>query len=62
MGDVPLGVLGEGWNGKGALTGAQRNRVLQALRQEDVRRRVAEAEAVLREHGGGGEARQPGKK
>ena len=62
MGEVPLGVLGEDWNGKGALTGAQRNRVLQALRQEDVRRRVAEAEAVLREHGGRGEAQQPGKK
>lgn len=61
MGDVPLGVLGEDWNGKAPLTGAQQNRVRQALRQEDVRRRVAEAEAVLREHGGG-EARQPGKK
>lgn len=62
MGDVPLGVLGADWNGKAPLTGAQRNRVLQALRAEDVRRRIAEAEAVLREHGGGGETRQPGKK
>lgn len=53
MGDVPLGVLGEGWDGKAALTGGQTNQVRQALRQEDVRRRVAEAEAVLREHGGG---------
>jgi sialate O-acetylesterase len=61
MGDVPLGVLGDGWNGKAPLTGAQRNRVLQALRQEDVRRRVAEAEAVLRAHAEGGQVRQPGK-
>ncbi|MFY9341709.1 MAG: hypothetical protein WAT39_04425 [Planctomycetota bacterium] len=61
IGDVPLGVLGDDRNRKGALTGAQLNRVRQALRQEDVRRRVAEAEAVLREHGGRGEARQPGK-
>ena len=53
MGDVPLGVLGEGWDGKAALTGGQTNKVRQALRQEDVRRRVAEAEAVLREHRGG---------
>jgi sialate O-acetylesterase len=61
MRDVPLGVLGEGGNGKGALTSAQLNRLRQALRQEDVRRRVAEAEAVLRAHRGGDEARQPGK-
>lgn len=53
MGEVPLGVLGEGWDGKAALTGGQTNQVRKALRQEDVRRRVAEAEAVLREHGGG---------
>jgi sialate O-acetylesterase len=62
MGDVPLGVLGEGWSRDTPLTGAQRNRVLQALRQDDVRRRLAEAEAVLREHGGGRPAPQPDKK
>ena len=62
MGDVPLGVLGADWNGKAPLTGAQRNRVLQALRAEDARRRIAEAEAVLREHAGRSEARPPAKK
>ncbi len=61
VGEVPLGVLGGEWTSRAALTPAQRNRVLQALRQEDVRRRVAEAEAVLREHGRG-DARQPGKR
>ena len=54
MGEVPLGVLGDGVDGKGALTGAQQNRVRQALRHEDVRRKVAEAEAVLRAHGSAG--------
>ena len=34
-------------------SGGQTNKVRQALRREDVRRRVAEAEAVLREHGNG---------
>lgn len=58
MGDVPLGVLGVDWNAKAPLTGAQRKAVLQALRAEDVRRRVAEAQAVLREHGGGEAARK----
>ena len=62
MGDVPLGVLGEGWDGKAALTGGQTNQVRKALRQEDVRRRVAEAEAVLREHGGGAAGSQAPKK
>lgn len=61
MGEVPLGVLGDDWNRNAPLTGAQRNRVLQALRQEDVRRRVAEARAVLREHEGTGPSRQPDK-
>ena len=51
MGDVPLGVLGDGWDRAVPLTGAQRRTVLQALQKEDLRRRVAEAEAVLREHG-----------
>jgi len=60
-GEAPLGVLGEGVDGKGALTGAQWNQVRQALRQQDVRRRVAEAEAVLRAHRGKDEG-LPGKK
>lgn len=51
--DVPLGVLGKEGKAGAALTGPQRNRVLQALRQEDQRRRVVEAEAVLRQHKGG---------
>lgn len=62
MGDVPLGVLGADWNASVPLNGAQRGRVLQALRQEDRRRRVAEAEAVLREHGGRDQVPAPGKK
>ena len=49
MGSVPLGVLdGEGIEGK--LTGAQRSRVLEALRGEDLRRRIAEARAFLAAH------------
>jgi sialate O-acetylesterase len=51
--DVPLGVLGEPVTG--ALTRAQLGRVRQMLRREDVRRRVAEAEAVLREFAERGE-------
>ena len=62
MGDVPLGVLGADWNREAPLGGTQRNRVLQALRQEDVRRRVAEAEAVLREYAGRSEAVPTGKR
>jgi sialate O-acetylesterase len=54
MGEVPLGVLGDDADGKGALSGAQQNRVRQALKREDVRRKVAEAEAVLRELGDAG--------
>lgn len=50
MGEVPLGVLGLDWRRDVPLTGAQHHRVLQALRAEDELRRVAEAEAVLREH------------
>ncbi|MFT5733050.1 MAG: sialate O-acetylesterase [Planctomycetota bacterium] len=45
MGTVPLGVLDEEIDGK--LSRAQRNRVLQALRKEDERRRTAEAREVL---------------
>jgi sialate O-acetylesterase len=56
IGEVPLGVLGDGVDGKGALTPAQQNRVRAALRQQDMRRKVAEAEAVLREYGPAGGA------
>lgn len=45
MGTVPLGVLDEKVDGK--LTRAQRNKVLKALRAEDVRRKLAEARALL---------------
>jgi sialate O-acetylesterase len=62
LGEVPLGVLGDGVDGKGPLTGAQLQRVREALRQEDLRRRVAEAEAVLREHGSQKNAPRAGNK
>ena len=48
MGTVPLGVLDEPIDGK--LTRAQRGVVLRALRAEDLRRRLAEARALLEEH------------
>ncbi|MBK9384412.1 MAG: hypothetical protein IPN34_06275 [Planctomycetes bacterium] len=50
IGEVPLGVLEANVDGKGALSRAQLQRVREALRAEDLRRKVAEAEAVLREH------------
>lgn len=62
MGEVPLGVLGDDWNPQVPLTGAQRNRVLQELRKEDLRRRIAEAEAVLRTHADGSDARPAGRR
>jgi sialate O-acetylesterase len=62
MGEVPLGVLGADWKREVPLEGGQRNRVLQALRQEDVRRRVAEAEAVLRDYAGGSKVVPPAKR
>ncbi len=45
MGTVPLGVLDSEIQGK--LSRTQRGQVLQALRQEDMRRRLAEARALL---------------
>lgn len=60
MGEVPLGVLGEEVDGNGALTRAQQNKIREALRQEDVRRRVAEAKAVLREFGAGEDGQSAG--
>jgi hypothetical protein len=53
IGEVPLGVLDPAVDGKGALTGEQLRRLQQALRQDDRRRKVAEAQAVLRELGEG---------
>ncbi|MBL8898011.1 MAG: hypothetical protein JNM84_10310 [Planctomycetes bacterium] len=50
LGEVPLGVLEANVDGKGVLSRAQLQRVREALRAEDLRRKVAEAEAVLREH------------
>lgn len=49
MGTVPLGVLDGEIEGK--LTRAQRGQVLKALRDEDERRRLAEARALLEEAG-----------
>ena len=49
MGEVPLDVLGAGVDGSGALTRAQWNRILETLKQEDARRRVAEAKETLRQ-------------
>lgn len=62
IGEAPLDVLGPGVDGSGALTRAQWNRVRDALRQDDVRRRVAEAEAVLREHASGSKGVPPAKR
>lgn len=55
LGTVPLGVLDERPEGK--LTRPQRNRVLEALRREDTRRRLAEARAFLEANGEAFEAR-----
>lgn len=49
MGTVPLGVLDSEIQGK--LSRPQRNQVLQALRLEDLRRRLEEARALLEAHG-----------
>ena len=49
IGEVPLDVLGAGVDGSGALTRPQWNRILETLKQEDVRRRVAEAKATLQQ-------------
>ena len=63
MGEVPLDVLGPGVDGTGALSRAQWNRIRDVLRQEDVRRRVAEARAVLEQFDSpkDGGAAKPGK-
>lgn len=58
LGEVPLGALTG--DVRGMLTGAQTNQLRQVLRREDVRRRRAEAEAVLRQFPAEG-AERPGK-
>ncbi len=58
IGEVPLGVLGDDVDGAAELSRAQTGRIREVLRQEDARRRVAEAEAVLRAFGSGGDARR----
>ena len=40
IGEVPLDVLGAGVDGSGAVTRQQWNRIRDALRQDDLRRRV----------------------
>lgn len=51
MEDVPLGVLGDDPVQDDKLNRRQRSRILDRLRQEDLRRRLAEAKALLEEHG-----------
>lgn len=51
IGEVPRDVLGAGVDGSGALSRQQWNRVREALKQDDVRRRVAEAKATLAKFG-----------
>lgn len=48
---VPLGVLGEAGFAGGKLDRGSRNKIRQALRAEDLWRRLAEARALLEEHG-----------
>lgn len=48
---VPLGVLGEAGFAGGKLDRGSRNRIRQALRAEDLSRRLTEARALLEEHG-----------
>jgi sialate O-acetylesterase len=61
IGEVPRDVLGAGVDGSGALSRQQWNRVREALKQDDVRRRVAEAKATLAKYGdaAGGAAGKP---
>lgn len=61
IGEVPRDVLGAGVDGSGTLSRQQWNRVREALKQDDVRRRVAEAKATLAKYGdaAGGAAGKP---
>jgi sialate O-acetylesterase len=64
IGEVPREVLGAGVDGSGALSRQQWNRVREALKQDDVRRRVAEAKATLAKFGDAAEGaadKPPGK-
>lgn len=57
MEEVPLGVLGDEPVTGGQLTRQQRARIRDALQQEDLRRRVREARALIDEHADLDEAR-----
>jgi sialate O-acetylesterase len=52
MEEVPLGVLGDEEVKDGKLSRGQRARIRAALEKEDLRRRLAEARALLEEFGG----------
>jgi sialate O-acetylesterase len=65
IGEVPRDLLGAGVDGSGALSRQQWNRVREALKQDDVRRRVAEAKATLAKFGDAAEGasdKLPGRK
>lgn len=51
MEDVPLGVLGDEAVTGGQMTRRQRDKIRDELRKEDLRRRLAEARALLDKHG-----------
>jgi sialate O-acetylesterase len=51
MENVPLGVLGDEPFPGGKMTRAQRGRIRDVLRKEDLLRRLAEAQALLKQHG-----------
>jgi sialate O-acetylesterase len=51
MEEVPLGVLGDESIVGGRLTRQQRARIRDELREDDLRRRLAEARALIEEHG-----------
>jgi sialate O-acetylesterase len=50
--NVPHGVLGDQPHEGGKMTRAQRNRILDVLRKQDLWRRVVEARALIKEFGG----------
>ncbi|MBL8724595.1 MAG: hypothetical protein JNK49_11140 [Planctomycetes bacterium] len=61
LGEVPLGALDAAVDGRGALTREQTRRLQQALRQDDVRRRVEAARALLQAQGAGPGGNSDGK-
>ena len=52
MESAPMGVLEGQKIENGVISRGQRNKIKQALRQEDMRRRISEAKALLKEHSG----------